>query len=101
MHFEPTDLLVVGNQKKIKKDAIPSRFCRCPVVFQEFYSGCDIVHSYCKLQSKKRKKEETHVRNVKRKNDTSENSTACEMVDENTTKIIKKNFQEISVCYKS
>ena len=55
----------------------------------------------CVFVSKKRKKEETHVRNVKRKNDTSENSTACEMVDENTTKIIKKNFQEISVCYKS
>lgn len=90
VHFEPTDLLVVSNRKEIKKDSIPSRFCRCPVVSKEFYSSCDIEHSYCKLQSKKRKKEETHVRNVKRKNDTLESSATCEMIDENTTETIKK-----------
>ncbi|EZA46693.1 hypothetical protein X777_03301 [Ooceraea biroi] len=27
VHFEPSDLLIVGSRKEVKKNAIPSRFC--------------------------------------------------------------------------
>lgn len=76
VHFEPSDLLVVGNRKEVKKDTIPSRFCHCPSVLQDSSSNYDlyIEHSCTKSHFRKRKKEETHVRNVKAKVDTSENS---------------------------
>ncbi|TGZ54663.1 hypothetical protein DBV15_12412, partial [Temnothorax longispinosus] len=62
VHFDQSDLLVVGRRKEIKKGAIPARFCQC--------SSVDFCN---KSQTSKRKKKGTHVRNVKTKLD-SENS---------------------------
>jgi len=66
VHFEPSDILVVGGRKEVKKSAIPSRFCNCPV---------DDIQDCKKLQLGKRKKEEIHMRNVKPRLEALENSS--------------------------
>lgn len=112
VHFERSNLLVVSSRKEIKKDVIPSRFCHCPSdVFQDSHSNCDLYaeHSYSKSQPKKRRKEETHVRNVKtrldshicREVDTSEHfcisvkNLACTIIDtmESAVKLSKKQVR--------
>nr|XP_012218834.1 PREDICTED: THAP domain-containing protein 2-like [Linepithema humile] len=80
VHFEPSDFLVVGRRKEIKKDAIPSRFCRCPS-----------DNSYNKSQARKRKKKETYVRNIKAKLDTSQNSNHQYSIEHSYSKRLSEN----------
>ena len=54
VHFEPSDILVVGRWKEVKKGAIPSRFCRYP------------FENFCKSQIRKRKKKKIHMHNVEK-----------------------------------
>jgi len=84
VHFEPSDILVVGGRKEIKKSAIPSRFCNCPV---------DDIQDCKKLQELgKRKKKEIHIRNVKPRLEASENSSIYK------SQLRKQKEEESDVC---
>lgn len=58
----------MGSRKEIEKDAVPSRFCH-------------YTSENCKSQARKRKKEQTHMRNIKTKLDTSESLNDIQCVE--------------------